>query len=133
MLLVCGSVASPGALKPSVGDGIESSWSLVHTIPLFFLTSLYFIIYLCAPFLVCFSINNNNNNNRPSTDGLICMYVCFFIIGTVRRICACVTFYVILNIRTALEIFSSISDMFGPISKYLDPPDLIFQKYLDPL
>ena len=57
-------MASPEALKPSVGDGIESSWSLVHTIPLFFLTSLYLFIYLCAPFLVCLSINNNNNNNR---------------------------------------------------------------------
>ena len=31
VLYICGLVASPGALKPSVGDGTESSWPLVHT------------------------------------------------------------------------------------------------------
>ena len=31
VLYMCGLVASPGALKPSVGDGTESSWPLVHT------------------------------------------------------------------------------------------------------
>ena len=62
VLYMCGLVPSPGALKPSVGDGTESSWPLINTsflcYPLFFLS--------VGSYLHLFSgvyANNNNNNN----------------------------------------------------------------------
>ena len=42
--------------------------------------------------------------SQPSRPiGAIFLYNYMFLIGTVRRICACVMLYVILNIRTALK------------------------------
>ena len=61
VLYMCGLVASPGALKPSVGDGTESSWPLVHTY-----LSLLSSLPSLGSYLHLFSgvyVNNNNNNN----------------------------------------------------------------------
>ena len=59
---VCGLVASPGALKPSVGDGTESSWPLVHTY-----LSLLSSLPSLGSYLHLFSgvyVNNNNKNKN---------------------------------------------------------------------
>ena len=64
---MCGPVVSLGALKPSVGDGTESSWPLVHTSrfsAIFFFSFLFFMY--CTLSGVYINNNNNNNNGQQS-------------------------------------------------------------------
>ena len=65
---MCGLVASPEALKPSVGDGTESSFQSPH---LSFLCYLHFFLSL-SNYLHLFSdvyANNNNNKNNKNSPG----------------------------------------------------------------
>ena len=71
VLYMCGLVASPGALKPSVGDGTESSWPLVHTY-----LSLLSSLPSLGSYLHLFSgvyVNNNNNNNLRDATRNVCL------------------------------------------------------------
>ena len=53
-------VAGPGARKPSVGEGKESSQPLVCSALVYF---LFFYFFIYAPILACEIIIINNNNN----------------------------------------------------------------------
>ena len=57
------ALISPGALKPTAGDGIESRRPVLHSLQVFLsITILYFSFsHLCTFISVC---NNNNNNNK---------------------------------------------------------------------
>ena len=61
-LLKSRPVVSPGARKPSAGEGIESSCPLICSFSPFVHTSHLLCFY--TPLVVCISANNNNNNNN---------------------------------------------------------------------
>ena len=63
--LVSGPVVRPGALKPLVGDGKESSRPLVHNHIIFSLLFSCLVVFVSVIFLYCtFTGAYNNNNNR---------------------------------------------------------------------
>ena len=82
VLYMCGLVASPGALKPSVGNGTESSWPLVHTY-----LSLLSSLPSLGSYLHLFSgvyVNNNNNNNNNNR---LSAYNCSKVLGVLLEFC----------------------------------------------